>query len=153
MSTVTLDIATPIVMVADVGAILPDVDLTDAKTVTQLTSFITDAHVILFDYLGVDGGGLELARLMIIEKYFAAHMYTSAIDHGGITYDKQGEAIQQYNTDATKGQTGLAATRYGQLVMSLDSTGLLSAFGSTKKPALFRVVSPGTPPFTPYGPC
>lgn len=107
--------------------------------VNAVANFIADAHVIVDDLL--TGKGLTEAKLKLIEKYLAAHLYTLSQEHGGLVREKIGEAEQQFASPGSG--TGLRSTRFGAMALTLDPTGTLEAnlVGGSKK-ALFRVVSP-----------
>jgi hypothetical protein len=112
--------------------------LVDSEDVV-VTGFIVDAHFLVDEYLL--GQGLSEDRLTIIEKYLAAHLYVLSAERGGLIRERIGESDQQYTTPG-KG-SGLASTRFGQMVLGFDTTGLLEAslVGGTKR-ARITMVSP-----------
>jgi hypothetical protein len=99
--------------------------------------FIVDAHLLVDEILG--SSGLTDGRLTLIEKYLAAHLFTLSAEHGGLTMQRIGETEERYQTTNTP-QYGLRSTRFGQLILGLDTTGQLEAtlVGGSKK-ALFRL--------------
>jgi hypothetical protein len=112
--------------------------LADAGT-TPVANFIADAHIIVDDLLL--GKGLSEDRLKLIEKYYAAHLYTISAERGGIIREKIGESDQSYVNPGA--QSGLRSSRFGQVALGFDTTGILESMlvGGQKK-ALFRVVGP-----------
>ena len=76
-----------------------------------------------------------------ITLYFAAHLVVLSDEFGGIKRSRLGEADESYKTPGDK-DTGLASTRFGQMVMLLDTTGTMAGLTVNKGiTALFSVVS------------
>jgi hypothetical protein len=103
-------------------------------------NFIDDAHLLVEEILNPGGHSvLTEGRLTLIEKYLAAHLFTVSVEHGGLTLQRIGETEERYQPSAGP-QPGLRGTRFGQLILGLDSTNLLESqlVGGTKK-ALFRL--------------
>lgn len=107
----------------------------------DVDQFIADADVLITAKMGATPSiGEPLATL--IEKNLGAHLYTVARDGGGITSKKVGESSESY---AKVTGSGIASTRFGQAVLSLDSTGSFTDMidPNTRK-AQFRVVTSNT---------
>lgn len=121
---------------AEVRALFPN-DSGDA----DVTGYLQDANTLVTELLG--SSSLSSYRLDMITKYLAAHFYTLAEHEGGIFEEKIGESSEKRGSTFTLGQ-GLKLTRFGQMVMSFDTTGtLVNSMGlssSDKKSALFRLV-------------
>ena len=107
---------TPLVVRNDVLRICKEVDAETPEDET--TSFITSAHVIVCGTL--DGYDIRASLLKQIETYLAAHF-------AALTYPtKSREALgPMSSTYALKVDLGFKATRYGQMAVSLDPTGML----------------------------
>lgn len=75
---------------------------------------------------------LSSTKLEIIERWLAAHAY--AMSDQTLKMEKTGDAVSQY-----QGTTGmyLTATKYGQMAVSLDSSGCLAALGNNKRAGAF----------------
>lgn len=104
----------------------------------SVTLFLDDAHILMDTYMGVTPAvGEDIAK--ILEKNLAAHLYTVSIDNGGVTARKIGESSETYAKAGSS--TGMGSTRYGQIVLSLDTTGVFNTtVNNDKKKAQFRVV-------------
>ena len=105
---------------------------------------VTDANSLTASV--VTSSDVATARKDMIAKYLAAHFVTLAIERGGLLRDRFGAAEQAYSVPGAPGSPGgsveyfgLMTTRYGQMAITLDSSGELRRFGSTKQ-AEFRVV-------------
>lgn len=109
---------------------------------TDLQPFLDIAALIRSEDLA--GSGLSLSRLDQIELYLAAHFTCLAVENGGLTFTKSGQSIDHYR-EVDKSFAGLQSTRYGQTVLTLDSSGTLQSTMSTKK-ARFGVVRSVQPP-------
>lgn len=103
---------------------------------TDLTSFIDDAHVLVNETLLA--AGFTADRLTLIEKYLAAHLYVLSYEKGGLTGQKVDDASESYST--AKGQVGLRANRFGQMVAGLDTSNLLTLSLEPSRKAQFRLV-------------
>jgi len=115
----TLSEALPLVTRAEVLLICKEID--DDTPVAETTAFIATAHVILCNVL--DGYGIPASLLKNIEKYLAAHF-------ANLTYSsvsRQGLGPMT-TTFLLKIDLGFNATRYGQMAMTLDPTGMLENF-------------------------
>lgn len=100
--------------------------------------YINDASLLVTEVLGTSA--LTPERLEVIERYLAAHLYVLAEQEGGVFEEKIGEANTKMGSTFTLGR-GLALTRFGQLVLSWDSTGSFAAMetANNKKKAQFRL--------------
>lgn len=103
----------------------------------DVAPFIEDAATLMDAYL--PASGLSEPILTLIEKNLAAHLLTLAYERGGLVVKKVGESSETYAKAGEAG--GLRSTRFGQMALSLDSTGALEGIGSTVKTAQFRVVT------------
>jgi hypothetical protein len=101
--------------------------------------YILDASTMVEEFLG--SSSHTEGRLTLIEKYLAAHFYLLGEQEGGVFEEKIGESNTKMGSTFTLGQ-GLRLTRYGQMVLSLDSTGSFEDIAPNQKArkALFRVV-------------
>lgn len=112
-------------------------EIIEAGATEKVTHYIEDAFLLVNETLGI-APTLSTARLKLVEKYLAAHLWTITAEKGGLTKEKKGESENTYA--ATSGQ-GLSATRFGKLVQNLDTSGALDKVlsGAVKK-AQLRVV-------------
>lgn len=119
---------------AALRALFPATD----KTEYAVTSYVADANVLVSEILGASGFSAE--RLEMIERYLAAHLYLLGTQEGGIFEDQMGESKVKTGSTFTLGQ-GLRLTRWGQMVLALDTTGGFAQIeGGVKKTAQFRLV-------------
>lgn len=112
-------------------------EIVETRPDEVVTPFINDAALLVDETLGILPNMTE-ARLTLLEKYLAAHLWVLAKEKGGLTSEKKGESAASYVTPKGK---GLSSTRFGGLVRNLDTTGLLEKVlsGEVKK-AQLRVV-------------
>lgn len=132
-----------LVTVDDVLKILPDEFAGE-----DLSTFISTADLLVTEELA--STTLSTARKTQIELYLAAHLAIITLEKGGLTRRRIGDSedyFQMWTTIAT----GLQATRYGQQVAILDTSGVIAALGSGKLKAQFRVVSPNPARCPSYG--
>ena len=105
---------------------------------TDISPFITAANLTVSDRLGADTN-LSAAQLKEIERWFTAHLIAmSNMDAGARDVDTEG-TLDARVTYAGKTGKGLFATRYGQMAVSLDTTGKLASLG--KRALLFKAVT------------
>ncbi len=99
------------------------------------------AHMIDTANLYVDthllSAGLPDPILTKIELYLAAHLVALTEEKGGVTRSKMGDADESY---ANVYKDGFRSTRYGQMALTLDSSGTLASLGMTNAKAEFRVI-------------
>lgn len=114
---------------ADVTAIVP--------TSLDVAVFIDTANLIVEETL-LDQG-YSFSRLRQIELYLACHITALAEEGGGLVRSSIGDAADSW---ANVYGSGLKSTRWGQMALSLDSSGKLAAASSTKLNALFDVPVP-----------
>lgn len=100
----------------------------------DLQPFLDDANLLITDILGTS---LSPERLKLIEKYLAAHLWVIAAEKGGLTKER---ALDAENAYQVVDGTGLSSTRFGQQVISFDTTGELDKALSYKKKAQLRLV-------------
>lgn len=115
-ATKTLALDTPLTNRAEVLLICKEID---ADTpVDEIELFITGAHVLVCDTL--DGYGVLPARLLLVERYLAAHF--AAITYLSASFESVGKVQASYF-----GKVGLNLdqTRYGQQAKIFDPTGQL----------------------------
>jgi hypothetical protein len=114
-------------------------------TTDQIDPFMLGAHLYLNKVFAADTTlGNTLRRE--IERWFTAHMIvsvgfnTGGQTTGAISREKVGEAEVEYAVTASKANTGLGTTAYGQMALQLDTTGLLAAAGK-KQASIYAVTS------------
>lgn len=100
---------------AEVESIMEDLDSSD-----DISAFITAANLVVTEKLG--SSGLSSSLLKEIERWLSAHFVTCMKRIP--TKIKVGETENSY--DWVNGE-GLNASRYGQTVKMLDTTGTMSA--------------------------
>lgn len=105
---------------AAVKAIM-DTDVTEAQITAS--GILDDAYNFVTANLGAAGLGADL--LSSIEKWVAAHMVSIGLDRQ-LQRGKGGSAEGTYTGNYDK---GLQMTSYGQMAISLDTTGILAATG------------------------
>lgn len=97
----------------------------------------------------LSGQGLTPATLKNIELYLAAHFVLLTVENGPLAKKALGEGVEGYHNVYGP---GLMSTRFGQMAILLDTTGILAgqaqAAAKPKLTALFTVV--GTPPMSTY---
>lgn len=109
----------------------------------DLTPYLDDAHLLVEARLA--GKGLSEGLLTLIEKNMAAHLYLLGREDGGIVAEKTGESSSTYAGSKTLG-AGMSSTRFGQMVLGLDTTGSFASMDKPGRKALFRVVGDSTTP-------
>jgi len=100
---------------------------TNLLTDDQIDPYIKSSHLFILRVFSGDAT-LSLGTLSEIEKWFTAHMIATIHDRPA-SRERVGEAEISY---ADKYADGLASTTYGQMVMMLDTTGLLIKAGKKK---------------------
>jgi len=98
-------------------------------------SFIDTAHVFVDTHLLSAGHSEEM--LTKIELYLAAHFVALTEERGGLTGEKVGDASEFFSNVY---KAGFNATRYGQIALTLDTSGILASKGTTGAKAEFRVI-------------
>ena len=104
-------------------------------TKRDVSPFIETANLIVEEQLV--SAGMTPARLKQIELYLSAHFVAITEERGGLTSTGTGASKETYF--GLLGE-GLKATRYGQQVISLDTSGILVLESGGKSQAEFRVV-------------
>lgn len=104
----------------------------------DVSQFVDDAAVLMEVYFGqAPSFGEPIAKM--VEKNLAAHLYLLSVERGGMVAQKIGESSETYARNDS-GLTGMGSTRFGQLAISLDTTGVLAGLlNPTKKKAQFRI--------------
>lgn len=115
-TTKVLDPETPLVVRADLLMICKEID--EDTELSEIASFIGDAHTVLCSNL--DGWGVPLSILTLIEKYLSAHFANLA--YPSTHREGLGPMNRSY---LLKPGEGFNSTRYGQTAVSLDPTGIL----------------------------
>lgn len=82
--------------------------------------------------------GLSDVMLRQIELYLAAHFTSLAFERGAPKRMREGESVEEFYQDVGP---GLRQTRFGQMALFLDSSGILGSANAQvgKPPAQFRV--------------
>lgn len=92
-----------------------------------LSPFIIAANALVED-IAVDSGHTE-ERLTLIETWLAAHFYAMRDPSTIPTSERAGPVSASYQSAVA---LYLASSRYGQMALTLDSSGLLAAMSPTK---------------------
>lgn len=124
--------ATPLVTRADLLLICKEID-TDTPE-AETTEFIETAHVYLCNT--VDGYGVPASVVTKIELYLSAHFAT--LTYSAIQRQTMGPLGQTF---VHKVDLGFDHTRYGQMAMAMDPTGVLS--NPRKRSVLMRSIGSG----------
>lgn len=99
----------------------------------QIRAFINTAHLMVEDLL--TGEGLAENTLTEIERYLAAHLLTLRDPR-----PQQEKIGSEYSvTYQGKSGMGLQSTQYGQMALTLDTTGKLAEASMALKQASFIV--------------
>lgn len=107
------------------------------KTDDDIDGFIADATLIAET---IPSGSISDDRRDKIILYLTCHLLVLSEDNGGLRRQKMGDSDESYVTPDTK-MFGYSSTRFGQLALSLDTTGSLAASSSNQGvKAEFRVV-------------
>jgi hypothetical protein len=114
----------------DVKAIMEENELTDP----QIEAYITGANLFVTGHL--DGKGLTVATMTEIERWYAAHLIAMTKERQ-IKKAGAGGAEVEYTGYWSY---GLLATNYGQVAISLDTTGTLEMLAKGKMPAWTKAV-------------
>jgi len=107
----------------------------DVPASRDTSSIIDVANRYVDKYLLPEG--LTEVELKDIELYLSAHFVALTVEHGGLVSEDVGDSSQSY---ANVYKSGIRSTRYGQMAISLDSTGKLASVGSGTLRAEFKVV-------------
>ncbi len=108
------------------------------KTNLDTSLFISTATDFVTGQL--QSTGIPLDPIIL---YFAAHLVVLSDEFGGLRRSRLGEADESYKVPGDK-DTGLASTRFGQMVLLLDTSGTLAGLSANKGiTALFSVVDQG----------
>ncbi len=110
-----------------------ETSITDANV---LASMIDTANLYIDTNL-VPNSSHSDEILAKIELYLAAHLVALTEEKGGITRAKMGDADESY---ANVYSDGFQSTRYGQMAITLDTSGVLAKLSITRAKAEFRVV-------------
>ena len=119
------------VTVAEVQAILPSNSLTDAV----VDAFILGATTLVDSAIG-DSTELSTALKKEIERWLTAHMLTGTLERMA---ESEGAGGANIKYTGAYGQN-LASTPYGQMVLTLDTTGKMASLGK-KTASMYAVTS------------
>lgn len=103
----------------------------------DIDHYVADANLLVEEVLGASS--LSEERQEIIARYLAAHLYVLGQQEGGVFEEKIGESTEKRGSTFTLGQ-GLKLTRWGQMVLALDTSGGFSGLDAANKSAQFRLV-------------
>ncbi len=100
----------------------------------QINAFIVTANLVVTENLA--DSGLSDERLTEIEKWLTAHLASTRDQR------TQSETVDGRTTLSFQGKTGMGldATYYGQMVKTLDTTGILSEMGAGLKRATIEMI-------------
>lgn len=101
----------------EVKAIMQNTTIADAT----VDAFIVAANEVINSVFGTD----VVTSYVEIEKWFSAHLLASTIARM-TSEEKVGDAMVKY---IGKYESGLNSTPYGQMVMLLDTSGLMGKLG------------------------
>ncbi len=101
-----------------------------------LASMIDTANVYIDTHL--TEAGHSDAILEKVELYLASHFVAITEEGGALMSSKLGEAADEWETDFLG--DGLRSTRFGQIALILDTSGILANVGTSHLKAQFRVV-------------
>lgn len=107
----------------------------------QLEPACDAAYLIVTEDLSASGYSDE--RLDQINLNLAAHFATVSVERGGLTYQRIGQSEERYQLINSEGY-GLGTTRFGQIVILLDTLNLLAGMSAKPLKAEFEVITPCT---------
>jgi len=113
----------------DVKAILDDSELSSG----QILPYITSANALVNSVLGT--GTTDI--LKEIERWFTAHMIACTRERMALKEGAGGASI----TYTGKYEEGLKSTPYGQMVLTLDTTGLMAAQDGRRTATIYAIKS------------
>jgi len=108
---------------------------TDLSDDVVMATFVDTANLLVDEHLLTAGHSARL--LTKIELYLSAHLLALKEELGGLTRSKYGDADDSF---ANVYGDALKSTRFGQVVLTLDDSGILAGVGTTTLRAEFRVV-------------
>lgn len=123
---------TPLVTRDEVLIICKEID--EDTPIDETTDFINTAHIVLCNT--IDGYGVAPSLTKRIELYLSAHF--AALTYSTKNRETLGPMSSSY---ILKVDLGFAATRYGQMAMALDPTGMLG--NPLKKGVTMRSIGSG----------
>ncbi len=103
--------------------------LIEVEAGVDVLPFIETANNVVDDELV--GSVLSVNRLVQIELYLSAHFTSIMVERGQMRRTGTGDATEVY---AGKFTQGFGLTRYGQMAMALDTTGILSGLSAAADP-------------------
>ena len=106
------------IIVADVKEILDDTTLTDPT----INAYITGANTLINSVLGTGSSDI----LKEIERWMTAHMIACTRERMAKKEGAGGASIEYIGEYKDK----LSSTPYGQMVLTLDTTGLMASLGN-----------------------
>lgn len=99
--------------------------------------FLTTAQVVTTVFLSTKG--LDPSLLDEITKYLGAHFCSLYAERGGFTRSRLGESDEYYRQVDGK-LLGFNSTRYGQMAISLDTSGTLQNLSAPGPQVMFEVI-------------
>lgn len=105
-------------------------------TARDTTPFIETANLLVNEVV-VPNSDASADMLKQVELYLAAHFVAITQEKGNITEQQTGQARERYQNAAKE---GIRLTRYGQMAITMDTSGALHAYSSPASQAVFRVV-------------
>lgn len=114
---------------ADVKEIIDVQTSRDTSIFINLANRFVDLHLL--------PEGISEGVLTDIELYLAAHFTAITVERGGLTSEVTGDSEASY---ANVYEAGFGSTRYGQIALTLDSSGKLRDLGTPALKAMFTVV-------------
>ena len=101
----------------------------------DLATFIETADLIVTEQI-IDPT-ITAARLKQIELYLTAHFVAITRERGGLTSDETGDSKVDFSDVY---EAGFAMTRFGQLAMQLDTSGVLKTIDEDAKTKVARFI-------------
>ena len=102
-----------------------------------LNSMITTASLLVDENVSAVTPSLSTALLKRIELYLAAHFVSLTEEKGALIGEEFGDSNVRL---ANIYSAGYNSTRFGQMAVSLDTSGQLKSLGAPTLKATFRVV-------------
>jgi hypothetical protein len=99
--------------------------------------YLAAADLIINEDLA--GTGLSAERLDVIKLNLASHFAVISNEKGGFASETVGESTNRYRVLSDK-LYGLSSTRFGQVAISLDTSGTLTKLSTSPLKALIEVI-------------
>src|SRR5690606_18568578 len=111
--------------------------LPDSVSSDMLEPACDAAYLIVTEDLAASGYSDE--RLQQINLNLAAHFASASVERGGLTYQRIGQSEERYQL-INSSAYGLNTTRFGQIVVLLDTMNLLASMSANPLKARFEVI-------------